>query len=145
MIEVRPMTKADASVIAKLEMEIFAEPWSEKSLLKFLEHDYAYFYVAENCGEIAGYIGSYEAGDSMDITNVAVFPYYRRKGIAGSLVKTVVQNAKEKSCEVVSLEVRESNDNAIRLYEREGFKAVGIRKNFYSKPTENAIIYQYEF
>lgn len=145
MMEIRLMTKEDVPFVAKLENETFAEPWSEKSLLDFLEHNYAYFFVADVNGEIAGYIGSYKAGTSMDITNVAVFENHRRKGIAASLVKAVINNAKEKKCEMVNLEVRESNEKAIRLYEKEGFKTIGIRKNFYSKPTENAIIYQYEF
>ncbi len=145
MIEVRSMSENDVPDVAEIEEKYFSEPWSEKSIKDFLKHEYAHFYVAESEGSIAGYIGAYEAGDSMDITNVAVSDEFRRCGIGGMLVKQIIKDAKGAKCTMVSLEVRESNEKAIKLYEKEGFSYVGIRKNFYSKPTENAIIYQYVF
>lgn len=145
MIDVRNMQEEDVEAVALLEERTFAEPWSAKSLNDFLKHGYAHFFVAILDDKVAGYIGAYEAGDSMDITNVAVEEAYRKCGIGSSLVRKVVESARAAGSVMVSLEVRESNVRAIRLYEKEGFEYVGARKNFYSRPVENALIYQYVF
>ncbi|MBE5940596.1 MAG: ribosomal-protein-alanine N-acetyltransferase [Lachnospiraceae bacterium] len=141
---IRKMTFEDAQAVALIEKDNFSEPWSEESLNDFLKHDYSHFFVAEKDDRIIGYIGAYIAGDGMDITNVAVDKNERNQGIGGKLIDSVFECAKAHNCPVVNLEVRESNLSAIGLYEKKGFKSLGIRKNFYSKPVESAIIYQYE-
>ena len=74
------------------------------------------------------------------ITNVAVFPQYRKKGVATALIKRVFELAREKKLAFVSLEVRVSNSNAIALYKKAGFKEEGRRKSFYRDPREDALI-----
>ena len=74
------------------------------------------------------------------ITNIAVFPEYRRQGVAQKLLQKAIDGAKSRDCVFITLEVRKSNSNAIALYEKLDFKNVGERKNFYTNPTENAII-----
>ncbi len=125
--------------IAKLESICFSEPWSENSLLEaFLGG--TRFFVAVCGNKVLGYIGISCILDEGYITNVAVLPNYRKKGVGTALLKKVFGLARELSLSFVSLEVRESNNSAISLYEKLGFKEEGRRKNFYREPLENAII-----
>ncbi|MBE6819890.1 MAG: ribosomal-protein-alanine N-acetyltransferase [Ruminococcaceae bacterium] len=126
--------------IAELEKQCFSQPWSEKGLAEELENENSHFLVAV-CDEIAGYIGVQEICGEAYITNVAVFENYRKQGIGRALMKAACKGAEIRKCEFITLEVRESNSSAIALYESEGFEVAGVRKNFYSDPTENGVIY----
>ncbi len=126
--------------IARLEIVCFSSPWSEKSLSEELENENSHFLVAVS-DKVLGYIGVQEICGEAYITNIAVFREYRACGIGRALLKSACSGAKERNCEFITLEVRESNVAAISLYESEGFEKAGIRKNFYSDPTENGIIY----
>ncbi len=126
--------------IAQLEKECFSEPWSENALTEELKNENSKFLVAVSDG-VAGYIGVQEICGEAYITNVAVFGKYRKFGIGRALLKAACDGAKSRNCEFITLEVRESNVPAIMLYESEGFEKAGIRKNFYSAPTENGVIY----
>lgn len=139
-IIVRRMKNDDICVVARIEKECFSLPWSEKSFQESLALSYGIFFVAEYMGEIAGYIGVYQMGDESDITNVAVSSAHRRIGIGKKLLEEVEKYATDNGIHSVTLEVRESNTPAINLYKAMGYKNIGIRKNFYEKPTENAII-----
>ena len=130
--------------IAELEKQCFSQPWSEKSLAEELENENSHFLVAV-CDEIAGYIGVQEICGEAYITNVAVFENYRKQGIGRALMKAACEGAEGRKCEFITLEVRESNSSAIALYESEGFEVAGVRKNFYSDPTENGLIYTKKF
>lgn len=142
---IRNMKKGDVKSVAEIEQQVFSMPWSEKGILDFLDNTYSRFFVSEKDDEITGYIGSYIVADEMDITNIAVKNQYQRMGIGRMLMEKVMEEARNENCSFINLEVRESNNNAMGLYEKMGFKRVGIRKNFYSRPTENAIFYRYEF
>lgn len=126
--------------IALLEKECFSSPWSEKAILDELNNDNSHFLVAYS-EDVLGYIGVQEICGEAYITNVAVFEKYRNHGIGRKLLRKAVEGAEKRSCEFISLEVRESNKPAVRLYESEGFEIAGMRKNFYTNPTENGIIY----
>lgn len=126
--------------VARLEIVCFSEPWSEKSLAEELKNENSHFLVAVS-DKILGYIGVQEICGEAYITNVAVFGEYRNAGIGRALLKAACKGAKERNCEFITLEVRESNLAAIALYESEGFEKAGLRKNFYSNPTENGVIY----
>ena len=144
-ILVRMMAEEDIDSLVAVEEECFSMPWSKQAFMDSYALPYTYFFVAEKHEEIAGYIGVYKLGDEADITNVAVASIYRRKGVADKLLGAVCDFAKNQSIAQITLEVRESNIPAIKLYEKHGFKRVGVRKNFYEKPVEDAIIYQYIF
>ena len=144
-IMVRLMKEEDIDKLVVIEEECFSLPWSKNAFEESFSKDYAYFFVAEIDKEIAGYIGLYKIGSEGDITNIAVSSTYRRKGIGYKLIEAVLDFAKHHKMNTITLEVRESNIPAIGLYERCGFTNIGIRKNFYEKPVENAIIYQYIF
>lgn len=140
MINIRPMETADLKQVANIEKSIFSIPWSEAAFAQALSSVNTTYLVAEYKGDIAGYCGMYRVLNEGDITNVAVKCEYRRRGIAEQLVTAIIKSASEKGVENITLEVRESNNAAIGLYNKIGFKEEGIRKNFYEKPLENAII-----
>ena len=141
---VTDMKQSHVGDVAELEKIIFSSPWSEKSLAECVGGDNTLFLVCEKEGRAVGYVGCYTVCDDAAITNVAVHPDYRRQGIAESLVKVLISRASERGCAQVSLEVRVSNASAIALYEKLGFKTVGARRGFYSKPREDALIMIYE-
>lgn len=140
MISIREMTLEDIEQVHHLEKSIFSIPWSKKSFENSLNSKDTLFVVAENAGEILGYLGMYLFSEEADISNVAVAKKYRRQHVAKRLLEYIFIQAKSRGVKNITLEVRETNVAAIRLYERMGFVEAGIRKNYYKEPTENALI-----
>ena len=136
---VLPMEARHLPAVAKLEKTCFSEPWSEEGLLESYRHG-TRFFVAEAEGRVLGYAGVNAVADEGYITNVAVFPSYRRQGVGRALLREIIAFAKEKGLAFVSLEVRVSNTEAIALYEKEGFATQGRRREFYRAPIEDALI-----
>jgi ribosomal-protein-alanine N-acetyltransferase len=134
------MDENHISQIARIEEECFSLPWSETSLRQELENENAHFLTALIGEDVAGYIGVIEICGEADITNVAVDTRFRRFGIGEKLLKSAEEGAIERGCESITLEVRISNEAAISLYEKSGYEKVGIRKGFYEKPTEDALL-----
>lgn len=139
-IKIEKMTSSDIENIAFLEKECFSEPWSDESLKTELKNKNAHFFVAQDKGKILGYIGSQCYSGECYISNIAVFREFQNQNIGSILLKNLIDFMKNK-CEFISLEVRKSNIPAIKLYKKFGFKQVGIRKDFYRKPQEDALIY----
>ena len=149
---IREMTLQDVPAVAAIEKMCFSLPWSEQSLIDSVKREDTMFLVCEEFDEknsddtgdensnIVGYIGMYLSFDEGDITNVAVSPAHRKKGYGEALVSKAKELAKEKQLEMILLEVRVSNAPAISLYKKMGFEELGIRKNFYEHPVEDAII-----
>lgn len=140
MLLIREMKADDVEIVSKIESEVFSMPWSAKDFLEMVEADYAYYYVAEVDGEIAGCCGIRNIAGEGEITNVVVAPPYRKKGIALKMMEYMLERAAEVGIGDCTLEVRVSNQPAIRLYERLGFKGEGVRPHFYDKPDEDALI-----
>ena len=140
MLLIREMKADDVEIVSKIESEVFFMPWSAKDFLEMAEADYAYYYVAELDGEIAGCCGIRNIAGDGEITNVVVAPSYRRRGIALKMMEYMLEEAVKAGIGDCTLEVRVSNQPAIRLYERLGFKGEGIRPHFYDKPDEDALI-----
>lgn len=134
------MIKEDIPFIAELERECFSSPWSEKGLEEELTNEKAVFFTAKADGRTVGYMGMHCVLDECYVANVAVSKAERRKGIGRLLLRYAEEKARERDCSFISLEVRVSNRPAIALYESEGYEKMGERKNFYSSPTENALI-----
>lgn len=132
------MTTEDARVLAELDVLCFAVPWSEKSFLEEAKNPLARYFVAKDEDKIVGYGGIWLVSGEGQITNIAVHPQCRKKGIASAILEELIKSAE--GCEQIFLEVRESNIAAINLYEKHGFKNCGVRKNFYHSPVENGII-----
>ena len=137
------MEERHLAALAEIERACFHAPWSETMLREELGK--GIFLVAEQDGRTAGYVGCQTVLDEGYITNVAVSPDFRRQGIAKALITELIEQAKAKRLAFVTLEVRESNAAARALYAGAGFQPVGIRKNFYSNPTENAVLMTINF
>ena len=140
MIQTRYMKKEDVPQVARIERENFSVPWSENAFLESIQKDYTLYVVAEEEGEILGYCGLYQAYNQGEIVNVAVDGKVRRRGVATKLLEFLFFESVKREIDSFFLEVRESNAPAIGLYESFGFEQVGIRKNFYEQPRENAIV-----
>ncbi len=139
----REMVERDIKEIAELEKDCFSEPWSENSLGDELSNETARFYVLRDSENLLGYIGANNICNEVYITNIAVNEKYRSKGYGQKLVNHLIKQCETEKAFFITLEVRKSNEKAIKLYEKCGFKLIGERKNFYSKPAEDALIYTY--
>ena len=137
---IREMNLQDVPAVARIEKQCFSLPWSEQSLTDSVVREDTLFLVCEDEQNVVGYIGMYISFDEGDITNVAVDSACRKKGYGESLVSKAIELAKEKKIEMIMLEVRVSNAPAISLYKKMGFEELGIRKNFYEHPVEDALI-----
>lgn len=122
--------------VFEIEKICFSHPWSKEDLKAQLGNNTSYFYVCDIDGRAVGYIGLQIFSGEGYVTNVAVLPEYRRCGIGQALISRAMEN----KMDFITLEVRESNNSAITLYEKSGFERVGIRPNFYTCPDENAVI-----
>ena len=140
MIEIVKMNEGHVAPIAQLEKLCFSDPWSENSIASELTSRLSHWLVAVENGEVVGYIGSQSVLGESDMMNVAVHPDHRRKGIAEMLVNALSCDLKARDNVCLTLEVRASNAPAIALYEKLGFTQVGLRKNYYRNPKEDARI-----
>lgn len=139
-MKIIPMNESHVAQVAALEKQCFSDPWSENSVASELENPLSLWLIAEEDGAVCGYVGSQTVLDETDMMNIAVHPDCRRKGIAAALITELVSRLKARGSRVLRLEVRESNFSAIALYEALGFTQLGLRKNYYKNPKENAMI-----
>lgn len=140
-IRIVPMNADHLEELERLERICFSRPWSKRMLGEELENQCAAFLVAEDeNGTVLGYAGLLVMLDEGYITNVAVFPEYRRLGVAAKIIDVYMNFAAANDLAFLTLEVRPSNEAAIALYRRFGFEEVGRRKNYYDLPKEDALI-----
>ncbi len=131
--------------VARLERECFVTPWSHEGLAEELSNPLAVFRVAVLDGQAVGYAGMHHILDEGYITNIAVSSAHRRKGIGRSLLTELLEYGKKLDMGFLTLEVRVSNAAAIALYASLDFKEQGVRPDFYTGPTEDALIMTYKF
>ena len=134
------ITRNDIDGIFLIEQECFVHPRSKTSLLGELDNDNAFFYTVKSGDRALGYGGMNTVLDEGYIVKIAVLKEYRRQGIAQTILDKLYDCCIKKRLSFLTLEVRKSNDAAIMLYQKNGFELLGERKNFYSSPTENALI-----
>lgn len=139
------MTLSHVPQIAALEKSCFSDPWSEKSLASELNNPLALWLAAMDGDRVAGYIGAQTVLGESDMMNLAVDPAYRRQGVARALVAALVDALRQEGSRSITLEVRESNLPAGKLYEGLGFTQVGLRRGYYEKPREDARILKKEW
>lgn len=142
---IQKMTIDQVTAVAELEKICFSDPWSENSIACELKNPLSLWLVAVENGEVAGYIGSQSVPPESDMMNVAVHPDFRRRGIAETLVNTLIEELKHAGNTSLTLEVRASNGSAITLYHKLGFAQVGRRPNYYRNPKEDALILRKTF
>jgi [ribosomal protein S18]-alanine N-acetyltransferase len=138
---IRLMTNRDLDDVLELEHQSFTLPWSKEAFYNELHHNqHAVYVVIEDDGKIVGYCGTWLILDEAHITNIAVLPTYRGRGLGEKLLRYMMNFSKSRNVVTMTLEVRVSNFVAQSLYEKLGFKKGGIRKNYYSDNGEDAIV-----
>ena len=142
MIEIVRMNESHVSAVAELERQNFSDPWPDIAVRGELTNKLALWLVALEDGEVVGYVGSQTVLQEADMMNIAVADSHRRRGIARMLVEELIRQL---DAYQLTLEVRASNAPAIALYEKLGFTQVGLRKNYYHKPKEDALILRKEW
>lgn len=130
----------DVPIVAGIERENYSLPWTERTFLDALEREYYLFLKAETEDQLVGYCGYMRSFEIAEITNVTVRKEYRRRGIARSLLRSLMEAGRAQQVERFTLEVRRSNAGAIALYQSLGFRQEGVRKGYYESPREDALI-----
>ena len=139
------LERSEVDGVYETEKLCFPEdPWPRSAFSDDADNPLVSYVLAKDGDKVVGYVAIYVIFEAADISNVAVRPEYRRQGIARKLLNVVLSAAKERGVMLVSLEVCENNDAAIRLYESLGFKYVATRKKYYQN-TYDALIYQLQF
>lgn len=136
----REMLVDDLDQVMEIEEELFSVPWTKEGFLTFLMKENGMFLVVEEKDRILGYCGLLTVLDEGDVTNVAVRRDRQREGIGNFLMESMIRLAEECGITMIHLEVRAGNETAIRLYERQGFVRDGLRKGYYTDPTEDAVL-----
>ena len=137
---IRNACDADLDALEALEKSCFSLPWTREQLRGELPDERHEFLVAETDGKLLGYIGMMTVLDEGYISNVAVAPEARRRGIGRALVSEMLRLAEKRALSFVTLEVRAHNESAIALYALEGFERVGLRRDYYERPREDALL-----
>jgi ribosomal-protein-alanine N-acetyltransferase len=130
----------DVPEVLSIEQASFTTPWSEILFMNEIFKPRSLPKVARVGEKIVGYICANQVLDEGHILNVTVHPGHRRQGIAEELVRHMVGLLAGNACRVIFLEVRISNEAALRMYERSGFRMIAVRKRYYTSPEEDAVI-----
>lgn len=138
---IESMTAQDVEEVWEIEKRCFPLPWSRESfILEIEKNQCARYFVAKQDGKVVGYGGMWLVLDEAHITNVAIHPEFRRRGIGEAIMRALMKKAASMNIEGMTLEVRASNYVAQSLYKKLGFQEGGIRKGYYSDNHEDALI-----
>lgn len=135
------LTYDDIETVSEMEMNFFSQPWSASSIATYMEKGNTIFLVAKDNEKVVGYAAIMCVLDEGNLVSIAVDEEYRQMKIASELLDIAYEEALTRGVTSINLEVRKSNEAAIKLYKKESFEHVGERKNFYSKPTEDALLF----
>jgi ribosomal-protein-alanine N-acetyltransferase len=140
-ISIEVMRREHLPAILDIEGEVFKTPWSEEMFVQELEERLlSRSYVALEGSRLVGYMISWLLRQELHLINIAVVPGRQRAGIGSKMLRYLVDLAVGEGRRFITLEVRESNDAAIRLYESFGFKRIGVRPRYYQEDGENAVV-----
>jgi ribosomal-protein-alanine N-acetyltransferase len=133
---------ADLDDIVEVQRECFTNPWTREMFAwELANSDVAHTWVVRTRDtRVAGFCSVWLIFDELHINNLAVRPALRRRGLAAQLLAFVLRTAGQKGARRVTLEVRRSNEAALRLYERFGFHVTAVRRDYYTNPTEDALV-----
>ena len=139
---IKSMTVDDIDDVIAVEAKAFGEHhWSRDSFYNELSNELAHYFAAvDENNKLIGYAGCWQILEEAHITNIAVDIDYRRKYIGEALLRQIIQCCYEEKIKYITLEVRVSNEPAIKLYEKYGFKSLGLRKGYYQNNNEDALI-----
>lgn len=136
-----PFTEADIPEAARIEREVYTDPWTEAAFREALNLPHYLFLKAVEGDELAGYCGIQQSFEIADIAKVTVVPKMRGKGVGFRMLRELMEQGRRRGVERYTLEVRSSNARAIALYRKLGFEQEGVRKGFYRDPVEDALIF----
>lgn len=135
------MKSEDIDEVLEIEKLSFKTPWSRESFISEIEkNDLAQYIVVKVGNKVIGYAGMWFILDEAHITNIAIHPEYRDRGIGDKLIKMIIEMVRENGLKSITLEVRDSNQQAIYLYEKNGFTIEGVRKGYYFDTNDDALI-----
>ncbi|HEY7446080.1 MAG TPA: ribosomal protein S18-alanine N-acetyltransferase [Vicinamibacterales bacterium] len=141
----RVVTDRDLEAVLEIEAMSFTNPWTREMYLREMDnprvsHIYLVRVETADGAAVAGFCSFWLVFDELHINNLAIHPMYRRRGIGTALLQHAMRTAARLGARRATLEVRQSNEEARRIYERLGFETAGIRRNYYAHPTEDALI-----
>ena len=137
----RNMREDDLDAVYDIEAASFSDPWIKELFAMEMQHD---AFVSEQENKVAGYICAWQVLDECTITNISVKPDWRRQGIAEFMIHELYKVMDKRDIRYYYLEVRASNLAAQALYYKLGFLQVGLRKEYYHNPTEDAVVMKLE-
>jgi ribosomal-protein-alanine N-acetyltransferase len=136
-----PLNAADVPRMLEIERACFSDPWTARMFADEFAYGASYFGAFDAAGtQLLGYAGVSSVLDEGELRNIAVAPGAQRRGVASELLSVLLSSAAENGVSVMYLEVRAGNAPAIGLYEKFGFERVGLRRNYYVRPREDAIL-----
>ena len=134
------MTEGDLREVLEIERASCSMPWSEALFFNEIKNPRSIPRVARKDGKVVGYLCAHRIMDEGHILNLAVHPDLRRSGIASALIGDMIERLKQDECRFLFLEVRASNKEGKEIYAKFNFQVMGIRKNYYVSPVEDAVI-----
>lgn len=138
--QLRPTVRSDLPAMVALERAAFSDPWTARQLEDALDADGALGMVAEQGGEVIGSVLGRVVADEGEILTLAVVPRLRRRGLGRVLLDAAIAACRIAGAATVWLEVRDSNAAAKAMYRSAGFVAAGLRRSYYRRPTEDAVV-----
>ena len=140
---IRRMRESDLAAIGEIEALSFSNPWSDNTFLGEIQNTSVSFpmvVVRRPGDEVVGYIVFWHIRDDVQVNNIAVHPECRGLGLGEAMMRFAIAKVREAGAAFVTLEVRRSNIPAMTLYRKLGFEIMGARKNYYTKPDEDALV-----
>ena len=139
--EIREMTHDDVDTILQIEEMCYgAHHWSRESFLTELANKISTYLCILSDNKCIGYIGYWKIMDEAHVTNISIHPDFQNKKLAHRLILSMIDECYSEKIKYITLEVRVSNERAIHLYEKFGFKSLGVRKKYYQDNNEDALI-----
>lgn len=143
-IILRSATAADIPEVAALEQVCYSDPWPASAFDALPGNERIFFAVAlQGDGLVVGYVVAWYVLDEAELANLAVAPPARGRGVGTVLLDSMLRDAEDRGITSIYLEVRRSNAGALKLYRSRGFEQVGMRKQYYRTPAEDALILRY--
>jgi ribosomal-protein-alanine N-acetyltransferase len=140
-LSISPMRPDDLDEVVAIERASFGMPWSRGAFLYEIQQNrVARCWIMREDDRVAAYLCLWEIGDELHVTNIAVHPALRRRGLARRLLSAILDDGRARHLRAVTLEVRPTNDEARTLYESFGFRVVGRRRGYYYDTGEDALI-----
>lgn len=142
MLKIERMQLAHLDDVMEIEENCYGEHhWARESFVNEIDNQISEYLCAVNdTGKCVGYLGMWNIIDEAHITNFAVNPKFQHQGAGHFLITNAIEKCYAKKIKYITLEVRASNEKAKRIYEKFGFKSLGVRKKYYQDNNEDAII-----